>query len=477
VQTGHADPTVRTDDDPVNADASGARSTADDTYDVVVLGAGSGGELVAGELADAGWSVAAVEAGLVGGECPYLACIPSKALLLAGERGRPWAEAVRIRDDAAESRDDTGAAEGLVKRGVTLVRGRGRVTAPGSVLVEGSRVDGGARTLRHRRALVIGTGSRPTVLPIPGLDAVPTWTSDEALSAADLPDRLAILGGGAVGCELAQVYAAFGTRVTLYEAAPGLLPGESPWLGDTLAAALRSRGVDVRTGTEVEDARRLDVDRVLVATGRAPASDGLGLEAYGLRLEPGDPVPIDARCRVLGAEGVHAVGDVTGVAPYTHTANYQARIVLADLLGTGRNADYRGVPRAVYTDPAVLSVGLTPDQAREQGHQVRTVRVELTDTARAFLERATGRPGTAPDDDTTPLGAVELVADAATGSLLGAAAIGPDADSWGGQLALAVRLGLDVAVLGDHVDAFPTWSEAIGDAARRLVAEIATTRE
>ncbi|MBI4941019.1 MAG: NAD(P)/FAD-dependent oxidoreductase, partial [Actinobacteria bacterium] len=231
-------------------------------FDAVVVGAGSGGEVVAQELARAGWSVAAVEGGLVGGECPYVACVPSKAMLLAAARHREtagrdheraWADAVRRRDEASEHRDDTSAAASLAEAGATILRGRGRVVGRdpggtgGTVLVE--EPTGGARRIRWRRALVLGTGSAPVPPPVAGLDAVPTWTSDEALSSPLLPERLVVLGGGAVGCELAQVYASFGVAVTLVEPAGSLLGAEPGWVGDAVAEALRAGRVDVRTGT------------------------------------------------------------------------------------------------------------------------------------------------------------------------------------------------------------------------------------
>ncbi len=456
------------------------------TYDLAVLGTGSGGEVVAAEVARAGGTVVAVDAGRVGGECPYVACVPSKALLLAarehvligGEHAKAFAKAVRRRDTAARERDDSGAVRRLQDEGVQIVRGRGLLEGRA-----GGRADAdlvvvvGERRLRAS-AVVVGTGSEPVRPPIEGLDDVPTWTSEQALSSPERPKRLAILGGGAVGCELAQVYASFGTGVVLLEAAPRLLAGEPGFVGERLAAALRELGVDVRLGAKVTSAGRhggrvrlqLDgeagviVDRVLVATGRRPRSADLGLETVGVR--PGDTgaLAVDARCRVLASDaspvaGLFAVGDVTGIAPYTHTATYQGRIVAAHLLGGGRDADYSGVPRAVYTHPAVFGVGESAEAARARGVHALVEGVELADTARGFLAGAAG-------------GRLELVVDASTGALLGASAIGPDADSWMGELALAVRARLDVRLLADQVHAFPAWSEAIQPVAARLGARV-----
>ncbi len=463
-----------------------ADRSADVTYDLVVLGTGSGGEVVAGEVARAGGTVAAVDAGLFGGECPYVACVPSKAMLLAarehvlvgGDHAEAFRRAVLRRDETAEHRHDDGAVKGLADDGIEVVRGRGTLAGrAGDDLV----VEVGGRRLRAR-AVVLGTGSEPAVPPLEGLDDVPTWTSDQALSSPDLPSRLAILGGGAVGCELAQVYASFGTQVILMESGDHLLSSEPAWVGDVLARALRDLGVDVRLGVRitgatprgdglrlvVEDGAGVDADRLLVAGGRRPRSADLGLATVGCAPAEDGSLTVDARCRVLGADGapvagLFAVGDVTGIAPYTHTANYQARIVAAHLQGTGRDADYSGIPRAVYTDPAVFGVGELAEAARARGVHALVDGTDLADSGRGFIAGVGA-------------GRVELVVDAATGRLIGASAIGPEADSWAGELALAVRAGLHVDLLSDHVRAFPTWSEAISPTAARLAEQVRTIR-
>jgi pyruvate/2-oxoglutarate dehydrogenase complex dihydrolipoamide dehydrogenase (E3) component len=443
------------------------------TFDVVVLGAGSAGETLAGELAAAGLSVAVVEQGLVGGDCPYLACVPSKTLLLAAAAGVDWKVAVQRRDEAAEHRDDSGAARELEQSGVTLVRGCGVVAGSGEVAVETGP------GLGWSRALVVATGSEPVMPPVPGLDTVATWTSDEALTSAELPGRLGVLGGGAVGCELSQAYARFGTRVTLLEPGETLLPGEPAWVGEMLREALGRDGVDVRAGTasRVEAVpggirvvpsagAPIEVDRVLVATGRRPRSSGLGLETLGLQLDDGAPLDVDPRCRVRRGDqvvaDVFAVGDVTGVAPYTHTANYQARIVAAHLTGRHpRDADYRAMPRSVYTDPTVFAVGLSADAAREAGLEVTVAESDVTQTGRAFIEAAAAGRSPRP-------ARLELVADRKAGYLVGAAAVGPGADSWASELALAVQARVPLATLVDLVHAFPTWGEAVLPAVREL---------
>jgi pyruvate/2-oxoglutarate dehydrogenase complex dihydrolipoamide dehydrogenase (E3) component len=449
------------------------------TADVVVLGAGSGGQPVAEALAGEGVDVAVVEAFRVGGECPYIACIPSKALLVAAAAGVGWDEAVRRRDAAAEQRDDSATADGLVDAGVRLIRGTGTVTAPGTLDVvtrEGDRVE-----LRWTRALVVGTGSAPVVPPVDGIDALPAgtlWTSADALSVTGRPDRLLLLGGGAVGCELGQAFARLGSDVTMVEIAPRLLAGEQAWVGDVVAEALRHDGVDVRLDTNATRVEphdggvrlhlagggTIDADRLLVAGGRRPRGDGLGLETVGVEPEDG-ALLVDERCRVLGTDGalldVYAVGDVTGIAPFTHTASYQAEIVADVLLGRDRRADYRAVPRVVYTDPSVFCVGLTETSA---GRALVTSAGDVEDTARAFVERP------------SHAGRVELLADP-DGTLVGAAVVAPHADSWAGELALAVRAGVPVSLLADHVHPHPAWSEALHPVSRALGTKLAAVAD
>jgi dihydrolipoamide dehydrogenase len=460
-------------------------------FDVVVLGAGSAGEWFVPGLP--GRRVAVVEEARVGGECPYVACVPSKALLraahvrrLAGAAHRygaasaplalddpraAFAAAVARRELVAEYRDDAGSAARIVDAGGTLFRGRGRIAGPGQLEVAGPE----GRQVLAWDQLVIGTGSRAAVPPIPGLETIPTWTSDEALSSEELPGRLAVVGGGAVGCELAQVYAAFGAGVTLIEAADRLLPAEEPFAGAALTVALAAEGIDVRAGTtvtaarasgeanallELSDGTTLSVDRVLLATGRRPAVEDIGLETLGIEVRPGVPLAVDEHCRVVGLDNVWAAGDVTGVAPFTHTANYQARVVLANLLGRDVTADYRAIPRAVYTDPAVAAVGLTAAQAEERGLEVGVATMAIGETGRAWTEGV---------ED----GELRLVADLRAGVLVGAAAIGPAVDEWIGEAALAIRAGVPLAVLADLVHPFPTFAEAYEPPLRTLADEAA----
>jgi dihydrolipoamide dehydrogenase len=447
------------------------------TAEVVVVGAGSGGQPVAEALAAEGVDVVVVEAFRVGGECPYVACIPSKALLLAAAAGVGWDEAVRRRDAAAGQRDDTSTAESTVDAGVRLLRGTATVTGPREAAVV--TPDGDRVTLRWTRALVVGTGSAPVLPPVEGIDGIETWTSADALSTTVRPDRLLVLGGGAVGCELGQAFARLGSEVTVVEAAPGLLTAEQRWVGELVADALRHDGAVVRVDAEAtrvegtaDGGVRLhlaggdvvETDRLLVAGGRRPRGDGLGLEVLGVTPDDG-ALRVDPRCRVLGADGplpdVFAVGDVTGVAPFTHTASYQAEIVADELLGRGRDADYRAVPRVVYTDPAVFCVGETEETAAAE---VVTASFDVQETARAFVEQPA-----------VP-GRVELLA-GRDGTLVGAALVARHADSWGGELALAVRAAVPAALLADHVHPHPAWSEALHPVARELAKKVAAVTD
>jgi pyruvate/2-oxoglutarate dehydrogenase complex dihydrolipoamide dehydrogenase (E3) component len=630
-------------------------------FDVVVLGGGTSGVLVATGLADAGRSVALVEAGLVGGESPYLACLPSKSMLASARRGATWEHAVARRNEVTGHLDDSRFAARLDDAGVTLIRGTGQVTEPGSIEV--TTVGRGRRgqpekTVLGYADLVIATGSEPLAPPVEGLTDVPTWTSAEALSSQDLPRHLIVMGAGPAGCELTQIYAAFGSQVTLIEAEPQLLPDEAPFAGEILSDALRRTGADLRLGSPVvkaapmdkglalilADGTSLDGDRILLATGRRPRLAGLGLDKLGITPSAAGALPVDATCRVQVANGqpagttgqpatapgqrtaaaasaaqpaappvqqaapsvqeaaslvqqaaplaqqaaplaqqaasaalpvqqatppVHqaasaaslvqqaaplahaaappaqptaapgpdpaagpqaasatqtatatgqpgafpgqpasptapaaaatvrpgpapaqlpaaatgqptavahpaeqpasataeattgtgriwAAGDVTGIAPYTHTARYQASVVIANILGERRVADYRAIPRCVYTTPSVCCVGVTPGQAAAAGIQLRTVGHDLAETARAAVE----------DDDR---GRIELYSDRTRGDMLvGAAAVGRSAEEWMGELALAIRAGIPLKMLADVVHAFPTYGEAIERSLREL---------
>lgn len=446
-------------------------------YDVVVLGGGTAGELVAAGLAQAGRDVALVENRLVGGEAPYFADLPSKSLLLSARRGETWEFATARRDELTAHLDDDNASAALAEEGVTVLRGWGKIVQPGVIDVDG--------TEHTYTDLVLSTGSEPAVPDIDGLAGVPTWTSDEALSVPDLPRRLVILGGGPIGCEMAQVYASFGSQVAIIEAAGRLLTAEAPFAGEVLADALRRMGVDLRLGADLarvertdfalrlwlSDGGTLDADRILIAAGRRPRTGGLGLETLGITVPPGQGVPVDETCQVQTDAaasppdeepatspmpgGIWAAGDVTGVARTTHAARYQARVVVSNVLGKRWEADYRAVPRVVYTTPTVYSVGISPSQADELGIDLLTAGYDLAATARAAVEA-------------DERGRVELYADRSRGLLIGAAAVGLYAEEWMSEIALAIRAETPLSVLTDVVHAFPTYGESIEPPLREL---------
>ena len=441
----------------------------DKRYDVIVLGGGSG-KNIAADLAEAGRSVALIEERLVGGECPYFACMPSKTLLHSARRGETWEHAIARRDEVTHHLDDAPTAARMAEAGVTVVRGHGRIVRPGVVEVDG--VDYSCADL------VVTTGSEPVMPRVEGIDDVPTWTSDEALTRPELPRRLVVLGGGPVGCELGQIYAAFGSQVTLVEAEERLLASEAPFTGDLLADALRRMGADLRLGVSattaehtetglrlwLSDGGHIDADRILIAAGRRPRVAGLGLDAAGVRVGPGGGIEVDATCRAVGdpdaapdGTRVWAAGDVTGLAPYTHAANHQSRVVVSNVLGKRREADYRAIPRAVYTTPSVYAVGVSPVSAT--GQDLVAAGYDLAETARAAVE----------DDDR---GRVELYADRARGVLVGAAAVGLYAEEWMSEITLAIRAETPLSILTDVVHAFPTYGEAIEPALRELAARL-----
>ena len=455
---------------------------------MVVLGAGSAGEWIWSQLPER--SVAVVEAGRVGGECPFVSCMPSKTLLRSAlvrrlaagahlygavaeplaldDPGKAFAAALERRDRTTQGRDDSRNAADVVRSGATLCRGLGRIVGPGRVRV--ALTEGGSAEFGYDE-LVIATGSRPTIPPVPGLDQVPTWTSDEALSSAELPASMVVLGGGPVGCELAQVYATFGTEVTLVQSESHLLAPEEAFLGQILSGVLARQGVDVRLESVAQAVRQspsgavvslsdggaVDAERVLLATGRTPWLEDIGLESLGLSPSH-DGLAIDEACRVRGTEHVWAAGDVTGIAPFTHTANYQARVLVTNLRGKAASADYKAIPRTVYTDPPVAAVGMT-HAAAAAVMDVAFAGMDLADTARAGA-------------DGTEIGRLQLVADRARGVLVGAAAIGPGADEWIGEASLAIRAEIPLELLADVVHSFPTYSEAYEPPLRVLAAKL-----
>jgi pyruvate/2-oxoglutarate dehydrogenase complex dihydrolipoamide dehydrogenase (E3) component len=458
---------------------------SDRDVDVVVIGMGPGGEYAAGTLAQAGLAVAGVEARLVGGECPYWGCVPSKMMIRAADlimegnrvngmagtaRVDPdWAPvARRIRDEATDDWDDKAAADRFTGKGGILVRGHGRISGPGEVTVTPARPDGDRLVLRARRGIVINTGTAPAVPPIPGLAGTPFWTNREAIEAERVPGSLVVLGGGAVGAELGQVFARFGSHVTVVEGADRLLPLEEPEAGDLLAEVFGREGVGVRTGRQAAgvgyDAGRFTVtvaggeeltgEGLLVATGRRTDLAAVGVGAAGID-ETLRAIPVDDHLRA--APGVWALGDVTGKGAFTHMSMYQAHIVVADILGeAGFPAQYHAVPRVTFTDPEVGAVGLTEAQAREQGLSVRVGMTLIPNSTRGWIHKA-GNDGF-----------IKLVEDAATGTLAGATSVGPTGGEVLGALALAVHARVPVQSMRQMIYAYPTFHRAIEDALANL---------
>jgi len=441
-------------------------------FDAVVLGSGPGGRGAAGGLAHAGLSVAMVEAELVGGECPFWACIPSKALLrpveargeaahVAGLRApeASWPEIAKYRDYMNSGLDDTTKAKSLADRGIEIVRGYGRITGPGRVTVDGRELSA------HR--IVVATGTTSAVPPIKGLDGVDYWTNREATALQEIPRSAIVLGGGPVGVELGQMLSRYGAQVTIVQGAERLLAREHESVGDQLAHLLRGEGIDVRLGIHADAAEAaggevrmhlesgewLSAERLLVAVGRKPRVEGIGLGEVGVA--PGTQgIAVDQHCRA--ADGVWAVGDVTGVSPFTHVAAYQAAIACADILGAPRPADYRAIPRVVFCDPEVATVGLTPDGARERGIRSQIASVDLSEVDRT---ETYGRD---------LKGHLGVLADADRRVVVGAWAVGPLASEWIHGLVIAIKAEVPIDVLRDTIVQFPTFSEAIITAVRRL---------
>ncbi|MBT2439584.1 NAD(P)/FAD-dependent oxidoreductase [Streptomyces sp. ISL-36] len=446
--------------------------SANEQVDVVVVGLGPGGEYVAGTLAEAGLDVVGVEAELVGGECPYWGCVPSKMMIRAGnllaEAGRvsalageatltpDWDRvARRIRGEATDDWNDRVAAERLAAKGGRLVRGTGRLSGPRRVTV-------GDRTFAARRGVVLATGARPRIPAIPGLDGTPYWTNRDAMAARELPTSMLVLGGGAIGVEIAQVFQRFTCAVTVIEGQDRLLSQEEPEAGELVADVLRREGVTVRTGARVRqvshdgarftvrlegDGEPLYAERLLVATGRHADLAGPAVDTVGLDPTAG-AVPTDGQMRA--GEGLWAVGDITGRGAFTHVSMYQAQIAVRDILGQpGPDADYRALPRVTFTDPEIGAVGVTERQAREQGLRIRTSVVSLASSTRGWVH--------GPGND----GFVKLVEDADRGVLIGATSAGPAGGEVLYGLNVAVHAEVPVSRLQHMIYTYPTFHRTV----------------
>ncbi len=460
-------------------------------YDVVVLGAGPIGQNVADRARAAGLSVAVVERELVGGECSYWACVPSKALLRPviavsdARRVDGAREAVSgsissagvfgRRNRYVTDWDDTGQADWVTGLGATLVRGHGRLAGPRRVAV--STPGGWRPVLTARHAVVVCTGSRPALPDLLGIAEAKPWTNREATDSSDVPERLAVVGAGGVGVEMATAWQGLGSQVTLLARGSGLLPRMEPFVGELIGRGLAETGVDVRLGASVRALRRpeggrvvlelgdgseLTVDEVLFATGRAPLTDDIGLETIGLT--PGSWLDVDDTCRVRAVEDgwLYAAGDVNHRALLTHQGKYQGRIAGAAIgaRAEGRpldtapwgahstTADHHAVPQAFFTDPEAAAVGLTARQAEDAGHRINTVDVEIGDVvtgAKLYADGYTGR--------------ARMVVDADRGHLLGVTLVGPGVTEMLHSATIAVAGEVPLDRLWHAVPCFPTVSE------------------
>jgi pyruvate/2-oxoglutarate dehydrogenase complex dihydrolipoamide dehydrogenase (E3) component len=445
--------------------------------DVVVIGLGPGGEALTTRLARAGLAVVGVDVRLVGGECPYYACIPTKIMVRASDalaearragelagsaQVQPdWAPVhARIRDEATTNWDDQAAVDRLVAAGARFERGWGKITGQNEVTVSTSD---GEKVFRARRGIVLNPGTDPAVPPVDGLADTPLWTNREAVRTEVVPESLIVLGGGPVGCEFAQVFARFGAKVTIVQSNARLLPGDEPEAGELLRDVFTRENIRVITGTRPTSASHDGTDfhlqvgaetltaaQILVATGRKRDLVALGVKAVGL---PDDGRSIDVDERMRATDGVWAIGDITGKGAFTHVSMYQAEVAAADILGEdGPKAQYHAVPHATFTDPEIAGVGLTEAAARDKGINVNTGFTKLPDSSRGFVHKL-GNDGL-----------IKLVEDADRGVLVGATVVGPGGGEIIGALAVAVHAEVPTATLKGMILAYPTFHRAIGSA-------------
>lgn len=448
-------------------------------FDVAVLGMGPGGEVAADRLLKAGKKVVIFERELIGGECAYWACIPSKTVLrppearmevekAAGVSGAEldWDETAKYRDYMVRNLDDKAQVDGYAKHGAEVVKEEARLTGPGQVRAGDRDI-----TAEH---IIIATGSDAVIPPLEGIEQITAWTNRETYTASTLPERAVIIGGSAVGVETATFLARFGVKVTLIHRGQRLIDREDPRVGELVDSYLQETGVDVRLDTSAARAKRVGADSiielrqeggekggevaadvVIFGTGRTPRTKGLGFEHSGITLGDHGEVMVDEHCRA--AENTWAIGDVTGIMPFTHVAKYQGRIAADAILGRPRPATYDGIPRVLFADPEIAAAGLTAHQAQQRGLRVASAELDLAN--------AIARPWTYEKD---PRGHLGLLADTDRKILIGAWAIGPMAGEWIHHASLAIRAQIPLDALLDQVAQFPTYHEAYHAALEKL---------